>query len=416
MAADIIVVGGGAAGMLAALAAAEYGCRVRLLEKNDRLGKKLNITGKGRCNVTNDCTPEEVLQQIPRNPKFLYSSMRAFPPEKVMDFFESHGCPLKTERGQRVFPQSDQAQSVVQTLKLALRRAGVRVEQATVTDLLMNDGRCCGVITGSRERKADAVILATGGCSYPLTGSTGDGYRLAEKAGHTIIAPRGSLVPLEEDGRWCAMAQGLSLRNVQLRLLGPKSRQLYSEFGELLFTHFGLSGPIVLSASAHMKPGERYRIFLDLKPALDEAALDQRILRDFEKYKNRNFENALCDLFPAKLIPVMIARSGIDAGMKVNSITKVQRKKLCELTKAFEIHIKGMRPVEEAIITAGGVRTAEIDPATMESKCAPGLFFAGELIDCDAYTGGFNLQIAWATGRAAGLGAAKRLGKERKQQ
>ncbi len=414
MAAEILVVGGGAAGMFAALTAAECGCRVRLLEKNDRLGKKLNITGKGRCNVTNNCTAEEVLQQIPRNPKFLYSSMRAFPPEKVMEFFESHDCPLKTERGQRVFPQSDQASSIVQTLKHALRRSGVRVEQAEVTDLLMNDGRCCGVMTGSRERKADAVILATGGCSYPLTGSTGDGYRLAEKVGHTIIAPRGSLVPLEEEGRWCAMAQGLSLRNVQLRLLGPKSRQLYSEFGELLFTHFGLSGPIVLSASAHMKPNEKYRIFLDLKPALDEAALDQRILRDFEKYKNRNFENALCDLFPAKLIPVMIARSGIDPALKVNSITKVQRKKLCELTKAFEIHIKGMRPVEEAIITAGGVRTAEIDPATMESKCAPGLFFAGELIDCDAYTGGFNLQIAWATGRAAGFGAAKRLGKERK--
>lgn len=411
---DVIVVGGGAAGMFAAIAAAECGCRVRLLEKNDKLGKKLAITGKGRCNVTNDCTAQEVLQNVPRNPKFLFSAMRAFPPEKTKEFFESRGCPLKTERGQRVFPQSDEAQSIVRTLKTALRKSGVRVEQAEVTEFLIQDGKCCGVKTGSRERKADAVILATGGKSYPLTGSTGDGYRFAEAVGHTVIPPRGSLVPLEEEGHVCAMAQGLSLRNVQLRLLGPKSKLLYSDFGELLFTHFGLSGPLVLSASAHMKPDDRCRIFLDLKPALDEAALDARILRDFEKYKNRNFENALCDLYPAKLIPVMIERSGIPPATKVNSVTKAQRKKLCDITKSFEIPIRGMRPVEEAIITAGGIRTAEIDPATMESKCAPGLFFAGEIIDCDAYTGGFNLQIAWATGYAAGCGAAKKLGKEKK--
>ncbi len=410
----MIVVGGGAAGMFAAITAAECGCRVRLLEKNDVLGKKLNITGKGRCNVTNDCTAQEVLQNIPRNPKFLFSAMQTFPPEKTKAFFISHGCPLKTERGQRVFPESDQAQSIVKTLKTAMRRAGVRVEQAEVTALLLRDGICCGVKVGARERKADAVILATGGCSYPLTGSTGDGYRMAAQAGHTVIAPRGSLVPLEEDGHMCAMAQGLSLRNVQLRLLGAKSKLIYSDFGELLFTHFGLSGPLVLSASAHMKPEERYRIFIDLKPALDEAALDARLLRDFEKYKNRNFENALCDLYPAKLIPVMIARSGIDPAQKVHSITRAQRRRLCEITKNFEIAIRGMRPVEEAIITAGGVRTGEIDPATMESKCAPGLFFAGELIDCDAYTGGFNLQIAWATAYAAGCGVAQKLGKERK--
>ncbi len=413
MAGKIIVVGGGPAGMLAAITAARAGCRVRLLEKNDRLGKKLAITGKGRCNVTNDCTAQEVLRQIPRNGKFLYSAMTAFPPEKTMAFFTERGCPLKTERGRRVFPESDKAASIVDTLKKELRRAGVRTEQAGVTDLLVRDGVCCGVMTGARERKADAVILATGGCSYPLTGSTGDGLRIAEAHGHTVSAPLPSLVPLEEDGHWCEMAQGLSLRNVELRLLGPKSRQIYSEFGELLFTHFGLSGPIVLSASAHIEPDTRYRVFLDLKPALDEATLDARILRDFEKYKNRNFENALCDLYPAKLIPVMIRRSGIDPAQKVNSITRAQRKRLCELTKSFEIAIQGPRPIEEAIITRGGVSVREIDPATMESKKIPGLFFAGELIDCDAYTGGFNLQIAWATGHAAGQGAAKKYGKDR---
>ena len=412
MAAQVIVVGGGPAGMFSAITAARAGCRVRLIEKNEKLGKKLAITGKGRCNLTNDCSADEVLAQIPRNPKFLYSAMRAFPPEKTMAFFRSQGCPVKTERGRRVFPESDRAQDVVDTLRTALRREGVRVDRGEVTELLIRDGVCCGVMTGSRERRADCVILATGGVSYPLTGSTGDGYRFAQSVGHTVVEPRPSLVPLEEEGHICEMAQGLSLRNVQLRLLGPKSRQVYSEFGELLFTHFGLSGPIVLSASAHMKPDERYRVFIDLKPALDEAALDARILRDFEKYKNRSFENALGDLFPAKLIPVMVKRSGIDPLTKVHSVTRAQRRKLCELTKNFEIAIKGTRPVEEAIVTSGGVRTAEIDPATMESKRVPGLFFAGELIDCDAYTGGFNLQIAWATAHAAGLGAAKKLGKE----
>ena len=412
MASQVIVVGGGPAGMLSAITAARCGCRVRLIEKNDRLGKKLAITGKGRCNLTNDCSADEVLAQIPRNPKFLYSAMRAFPPEKTMEFFRAQGLPLKTERGRRVFPESDRAQDVVDTLKTALRRAGVKVDRGEVTGLLIRDGVCRGVLTGNRERKADCVILATGGLSYSGTGSTGDGYRFAESVGHTVTEPRPSLVPLEEEGHICEMAQGLSLRNVQLRLLGPKSRLVYSEFGELLFTHFGLSGPIVLSASAHMKPDEHYRIFLDLKPALDEQALDARILRDFEKYKNRSFENALCDLYPAKLIPVMVKRSGIDPLTKVHSITRAQRKKLCELTKNFEIAVKGTRPIEEAIITSGGVRTAEIDPATMESKRVPGLFFAGEIIDCDAYTGGFNLQIAWATAHAAGLGAAKKLGKE----
>lgn len=409
---DVIVVGGGAAGMFTAITAAECGCRVRLFEKNDKVGMKLSITGKGRCNVTNDCTPDNVLRNIPRNSKFLYSAMRAFPPEKTKEFFESHGCPLKTERGQRMFPVSDEAHSIVKTLKTALRQAGVRIEQIKVTDLLLEDGICCGVMTGTKEWRANAVVLATGGCSYPLTGSTGDGYRMATAAGHTIIQPQGSLVPLEENGHVCAMAQGLSLRNVQLKLLGPKNKLIYSEFGEMLFTHYGISGPLVLSASAHMKPNEHYRVVIDLKPALDDETLDTRILRDFEKYKNRNFENSLCDLFPAKLIPVIIERSGIEPATKVNSITRAQRHRLCEITKKFEIDIRGKRPIEEAIITSGGVRTAEIVPTTMESKCAPGLFFAGELIDCDAYTGGFNLQIAWATGYAAGHGVARKLGKE----
>ena len=412
MAGKVIVVGGGPAGMMAAITAARSGCRVRLLEKNDRVGRKLAITGKGRCNVTNDCTAEEALRQIPRNAKFLYSAMSAFPPEKTMAFFTDAHCPLKTERGRRVFPESDQAASVVDALKQELRRAGVRVDKAEVTDLLVRDGVCCGVMTGARERKADAVILATGGCSYPRTGSTGDGLRMAEAHGHSVIKPLPSLVPLEEDGSFCEAAQGLSLRNVELRLYGPKRKLVFSEFGELLFTHFGLSGPIVLSASAHMEPDVRYRAVLDLKPALDEQALDARVLRDFEKYKNRNYENALCDLFPAKLIPVIIRRSGIDPGQKVHSITRAQRRRLCELIKGFEIAIAGPRPIEEAIVTRGGVNTREIDPATMESKRIPGLFFAGELIDCDAYTGGFNLQIAWATGHAAGLGAAKKIGKE----
>ncbi len=412
MAGKLIVVGGGPAGMMAAITAARQGCKVRLLEKNDRLGKKLAITGKGRCNVTNDCTPEEALRQIPRNGKFLYSAMNAFPPESTKAFFSAADCPLKTERGRRVFPESDKAASVVDALKKELRRAGVRVEQAQVTDLRIEDGRCCGVMTGGRERKADAVILATGGCSYPLTGSTGDGLRFAQAHGHTVVPPQPSLVPLEEDGGFCEMAQGLSLRNVELRLYGPKKKLLFSEFGELLFTHFGLSGPLVLSASAHMEPGERCRAVIDLKPALDAQALDARILRDFEKYKNRNFENALCDLFPAKLIPVIIRRSGIDPGQKVHSVTRAQRRRLCELTKGFEIAVAGPRPIDEAIVTRGGVNVREIDPATMASKRIPGLFFAGELIDCDAYTGGFNLQIAWATGHAAGLGAAKYIGKD----
>ncbi len=402
---EILVVGGGAAGMLAAGTAAERGGRVTLLEQNNRLGKKLYITGKGRCNVTNRCTAEEVLHNVPRNPRFLYSAMNAFPPEEAMAFFESLGCPLKTERGDRVFPASDKSASVVDALRGWLGKNGVRVEQGRAASLLLSDGRVMGVRTGAGEMPAERVILCTGGCSYPLTGSTGDGYRLAEQAGHTVVPPRGSLVPLEEAGEDCAEMAGLSLRNVSLKLLDGKGKTVYQDFGELLFTHFGLSGPPALSASAHMEPGKPYTVELDLKPALDEKKLDDRLLRDFDKYRNRDFENALGDLLPKSMIPVAVARSGIPPDRKVNAITKEQRRALLAVCKHFRVPIQGVRPVEEAIVTAGGVKTSEVNPKTMASRLCEGLYFAGELLDVDAYTGGFNLQIAWATGRAAGLAA-----------
>ena len=403
---DVIVVGGGPAGMFAAITAAGQGSRVLLLEKNDRLGKKLLITGKGRCNVTNNCTPDEVLKNVPRNGRFLYSALDRFGPQDIMDFVESRGCPLKTERGNRVFPVSDQSKSVLAALERALTLAGVTRRQGRVTGLLTREGRCVGVSTAEGDLTARAVILATGGKSYPLTGSTGDGYGLAASLGHTIVEPRGSLVPMESpDPAWRKM-QGLSLRNVDVKLLNAKGKAAYRDFGELLFTHFGLSGPTILSASAHMKPGETYRIAIDLKPALDEGKLDKRLLRDLEQYQNRQMENAMCDLLPSSMIPVILDRSGIDPDQQANSVTKAQRRVLLEQLKGFCVEISGLRPVEEAIITSGGVKTGEIDPHTMESKKASGLYFAGEIIDCDAYTGGFNLQIAWSTAYAAGLAAA----------
>lgn len=403
---SIFVVGGGAAGMMAAITAAENGAQVTLLERNDWLGKKLYITGKGRCNVTNDCAPEDFFQNVPRNPRFLYSAIYAFPPREVMAWFEARGCALKTERGNRVFPQSDKSASVIDALRAELRRLGVRVLQERALDIVTQDGAVCGIETDGGFHKTERVILATGGCSYPQTGSTGDGYRMLEKLGHTIVPPVGSLVPLVEKGYDCKQMQGLALKNVALRLVNQKGKTVFEEFGELLFTHFGLSGPVVLSASAHMNEKDSYTVLLDLKPALDEQKLDLRLLRDFEKFQNRDFENALVELLPRSMIPVIVRRSGIPAEEKVHSITREQRRALLELMKRFPVEIACKAPVEEAIVTSGGVKVSEIEPGTMQSKRVRGLYVAGELLDVDAYTGGFNLQIAWATGRAAGLAAA----------
>ena len=402
---DGIIIGGGPAGMFAAITAASRGQKVLLLERNDRLGKKLLITGKGRCNVTNNCTAQEVLQNTPRNGRFLFSALTAFPPEKTMAFFEEHGCTLKTERGNRVFPVTDRAASILDCLQKELNRQKVTVKTARVKEIIMLEGRAVGVKTQNDEvLLSNWVLLATGGASYPTTGSTGDGYAMAAKLGHTIVPAVGSLVPLETAGRDCQDMQGLSLRNVAVKLVNAKGKVLYRDFGELLFTHFGISGPTVLSASCHLK-GEGCKLVIDLKPALEENKLDDRILRDLELYKNRAMENALIDLLPKSMIPVVLRRLDIDPAMQANTLTKQKRRALVELLKGFSVEITGKRPVAEAIITSGGVKVSEIDPKTMESKKVPGLYFAGEIIDCDAYTGGFNLQIAWATAYAAGMAA-----------
>ena len=399
---DGIVIGGGPAGMFAAITAARQGSRVLLLERNDRLGKKLLITGKGRCNVTNNCSAQEVQQNTPRNGRFLFSALAAFPPEKAMAFFEENGCALKTERGNRVFPVTDKAISVLECLQTQLRRWNVTVKTARVKQILTENGQVTGVRTQNETIPAKWVILATGGASYPTTGSTGDGYTMAAELGHTIVTAEGSLVPLETAGSDAQDMQGLSLRNVGVKLLNAKGKVLYKDFGELLFTHFGISGPTVLSASCHLK-GEGCRLVIDMKPALEENKLDERIQRDMEMYKNRAMENALIDLLPRSMIPVVLRRLEIDPSMQANSLTKQKRRAMVELLKGFSLEITEKRPVAEAIITSGGVRTGEIDPKTMESKKVAGLYFAGEVIDCDAYTGGFNLQIAWATAFAAGM-------------
>lgn len=403
---DVIVIGGGPAGMFAAITAAQRGCSVLLLERNDRLGKKLLITGKGRCNVTNDCTGQEVLQNIPRNGRFLFSAITAFPPERTKQFFEERGCYLKTERGNRVFPVSDKAQSILDCLKNELLRCHVTVKTGRVREILTEDNRITGVKTETEAVYAPTVILATGGVSYPTTGSTGDGYELAKSLGHSITAPEGNLVPLESSDPACARMQGLSLRNVGVKLVNGKGKILYRDFGELLFTHFGVSGPTVLSASCHLQ-GNGCRLILDLKPALEEAKLENRILRDLELYRNRSMENALIDLLPRSMIPVVLDRLHVDPGMQANSFTRQDRRALVMLLKAFSLDITGKRPVSEAIITSGGVKVSEIDPKTMASKKIEGLYFSGEIIDCDEYTGGYNLQIAWATAFAAGKAAAE---------
>ncbi|WP_130868317.1 NAD(P)/FAD-dependent oxidoreductase [Intestinimonas massiliensis (ex Afouda et al. 2020)] len=412
---DVIVIGGGAAGCMAALAAAERGASVTLLERNPKLGRKLYITGKGRCNVTNDCSVQEVLQNVPHNSRFLTSAVTRFPPEQVKQFFESRGVPLKTERGNRVFPQSDHAADIIDALLLALRRARVSIVQDRAK-ALRRDGETLKGVEGEHGfYPCRAVVIATGGVSYPLTGSTGDGYALARELGHTVLPPKGSLVPLVAKQPFCARMQGLSLKNVAIRVRTEKKKTVFAEQGEMLFTHFGLSGPLVLTASAHMRDYEKehYYIQLDLKPALDEEKLDKRLLRDLEENTNRNFQHVLEGLVPRLMVPVLLELTGIPGDEKANSITRAQRRKLLETLKCIRIDIAGPRPVEEAIVTSGGVKVSEINPTTMESKKAQGVFFAGEVLDVDAYTGGFNLQIAWSTGRAAGQGAAERvLGEE----
>ena len=402
----ITVVGGGAAGMMAAVTAAQRGACVTLLEPNERLGKKLNITGKGRCNVTNNADLQTLLSNVPRNGKFLYSVFSRFDGRDAMAFFEDLGVPLKTERGNRVFPVSDRAFDVSAALERRLKALGVSIVRDRAVSLTLTDGAVRGVKGERRDYPSDAVILATGGVSYPATGSTGEGHRMAAKAGHTVTPLRGSLVPLRDFGVGRRM-QGLSLRNVGLTVF-ENDKKIYTDFGELLFTHFGVSGPLILSASAHMRHFEKkaYRIEIDLKPALDEQQLDKRLLSDFTKYANSDFCNALDDLLPQRLIPVMVEWSEIPPHEKVHDLTKEQRRGLLRLLKHFPVAIAGPCPVTDAIVTSGGVKVGEIDPKTMESKVVKDLYFAGELIDVDAYTGGFNLQIAWATGRAAGEAAA----------
>ena len=404
----IVVVGGGAAGMMAAICAAEQGSAVTLLEPNERLGKKLNITGKGRCNVTNNADLQTLMANVPKNGKFLYSVFSRFDGRDAMAFFESLGVPLKTERGNRVFPVSDRSFDISGALERRLRQLKVTMVRDRAVSLDIREDAVCGVAGEKGSYPADAVILATGGVSYPATGSTGEGHRMAETAGHTVTPLQGSLVPLREKGNTCAAMQGLSLRNVQLTVF-ENNKKIYTDFGEMLFTHFGVSGPLILSASAHMRRFEKkeYRLEIDLKPALDEGQLDKRILSDFEKYCNHDFCNALNDLLPQKMVPEMIRASGIDPHCKVNTVTREQRRTLVQLFKHWPIEIAGLRPVTDAIITSGGIKVSEINPTTMESKLVKGLYFAGELIDVDAYTGGFNLQIAWATGRAAGIAAAQ---------
>lgn len=408
---DIIVIGGGAAGCLAALTAARQGACVTLLERNQKLGRKLYITGKGRCNVTNDCGADEVLKNVPHNSRFLTSAVTRFPPSAVKELFAGLGVPLKTERGGRVFPASDRAADIIDALLMGLRRAGVYIAQERAEALLTEGGAVTGVTTERGRFPCKAVILATGGVSYPLTGSTGDGYRMAEALGHTVISPRPSLVPLVAEQDFCAAMQGLSLKNVSVKVQNSRNKVVFQEQGEMLFTHFGLSGPLILSASAHMRDfdKERYSVFIDMKPALDEKTLDARLLRDFSENPNRDLHNVLDALVPRLMSPVLAELSGIPGETKVNSVTREQRRRLLELLKGLRVDIRGPRPVEEAIISSGGVKVTEVDPKTMGSKLVSGLYFAGELLDVDAYTGGFNLQIAWATGRAAGEAAAAAL-------
>lgn len=405
----VVVVGGGAAGMMAAITAAEAGASVWLIERNERCGRKLRITGKGRCNLTNDCSVAEFMQNVPTNPKFLYAALNRLGSSDTMEFFESAGVPLKVERGKRVFPVSDKAQDVVDAMVRRCRESGVKIINGRVSRIDAEDGEVRGVFLGDRGISAGAVIICTGGKSYPLTGSDGDGYRLAGALGHGTVTPKPSLVPLTSKDKDCARMQGLSLKNVSFAVVDTASgKRVFEDFGEMMFTHFGMTGPMVLSASAHIPDvgSGRYEAIVDLKPALDEKTLDARILSDFSKNNNKDFMNSLGALLPQKMIDVVVARSGIDGRKKVNSITREERRELVHLIKCFRVPISGFRPIEEAIVTKGGIPVKEINPATMESRLCRGLYFAGEVIDVDAYTGGFNLQIAFCTGVLAGENAA----------
>lgn len=407
-----MVIGGGAAGMMAAISAAECGAEVTLLEPNERLGKKLNITGKGRCNVTNDTDLDGLMANIPRNGKFLYSAFSAFGTRDTIAFFEALGVPLKVERGNRVFPVSDSAFDISEALKRRLQKLRVSIvrDRATVIE---SDNGCVTAVKGEKGHYgADAAILATGGVSYPGTGSTGDGYRMAAACGHTIIEPRGSLVPLVSPDACCAQMQGLALKNVELTVFNKKNKAVFREFGEMLFTHFGVSGPLVLSASAHLRNWEKdeYRLVIDLKPALDEQKLEARILRDVSENPNKGMGKILGGLVHRSMVDVILDKLSVAAEQKANALTKEQRRALIDLLKHFPVAVTGTRPVTEAIVTTGGVKVGEVQPSTMESKLLGGLYLAGELLDVDAYTGGFNLQIAWATGRRAGRSAAEKRG------
>lgn len=412
----VIVVGGGPAGMFAAIAAAERGHEVVLLEKNEKLGKKLYITGKGRCNITNAGDMDTLFANVMTNPKFLYSAFYDYDNQRVIDFFEENGLATKVERGNRVFPVSDHSSDVIATLQRVLKRTGVMVQlHAEVRQILTGEGAVRGVkLADGSVLEAERVILATGGFSYQTTGSTGDGYRFARELGHTVTQITPSLVPFYVKETCAARMQGLALKNVQLSARNEKGKTVFSEFGEMLYTHFGVSGPLVLSASAHLRGWDEHRYILsvDLKPALTEEKLEERLLRELREQSNRNMENVLASLLPHSMIPVMCERLGIGPELKANSLKKEQRRALEHELKHFDISVTGPRPVAEAIVTSGGVKVGEVNPNSMESKKVRGLFFAGEILDVDAYTGGFNLQIAWSTGRAAGLAAAEKEGEE----
>jgi len=404
---DLAVIGAGAAGLMAAGQAAQGGCGVVLFERNARAGRKLMITGKGRCNVTNDCDRDRLLQAVRRNPRFLYSAFDAFSPQDTMAFFEGLGVALKVERGQRVFPQTDKAVTVVDALCDFVKRAGVRSVHCRVSAIRQSGDGFSVVSADGREFGAKNVLIATGGLSYPLTGSTGDGYGFARAFGHTVAQTMPSLVPIVLKETWCADLMGLSLKNVTLTVCQGK-KEIYAELGELMFTHFGISGPLVLSASSYLDGDlSRYTLAIDLKPGLDAGRLDARILRDFGDAKNRALKNALDRLLPRSIIPVVIVQSGILPETPVHSVTKEQRHALVEAIKHFQITPARLRPVEEAVVTRGGVKVSEVDPKTMESRLVKGLYFAGEVLDLDGITGGFNLQIAFSTGYVAGSAVAR---------